>query len=90
MFSSDAQLEPDADGVVSSLSDLIGSSAAERLHDVARRRYPALAPPRLFGYALSDLVMVPFTGHIARKRRTVAADTYSYRFDLETPVYQGE
>jgi para-nitrobenzyl esterase len=89
MFSSDAQLEPDADGVVSSLSDLIGPSAAKRLHDLARRRYPALGPPRLFAYALSNLVMVPFAGHIARKRRTVAADTYSYRFDLETPVYQG-
>ena len=74
---------------MSSLSDPIGASAAKRLHDLARRRYPALAPPRLFAYALSNLVMVPFAGHVARKRRTVAADTYSYRFDLETPVYQG-
>ncbi|MGI5326949.1 carboxylesterase/lipase family protein [Actinomadura nitritigenes] len=89
LFSDTKTLAADDHRALATVTELLGEDRGRGLWSAYADLHPIAPPARKLAYLLSDLTMFPFVGRILQARRSVPAETYSYRFDWETPVLGG-
>jgi para-nitrobenzyl esterase len=89
LFSDEATLDLDENGLEARAEALLGERAAAAL-DAYRALHPGAAPARLFQYLHTDLTMLPFASAIAERHAALGgAPSRLYRLDWETPALAG-